>query len=383
VSSFTIIGHHVGGEKEKEKTTNHNIATKKGRQSKQKWPDFISSSSVPTEKTRSKPKSSHTRLERFVSSPTHFIRSLNLSRFIRFDYTCTMFTATQMMFILGKAAVLALSFPTFLVGTQLMKTFQQSLPHEIANSAFDSGLYMAFQEPYRSYPCMPQKVHISQANNVENDRVSMTVSFTLNRDLCEHVKPTVIYGRGIFPEGEVVAVAEKLDFSFTSNETSGLYMSDWIYHMELPDLWAGLEKYWYRIQIDLDEEAARLSSSSSSSSDSLLRWFFLRGRQGRLGETPAYTFRTAPRIGSPTTIALIGDLGHAVNSTRTMNHILSATQTQLYPVSTFLIAGDLAYADGDMLGWEYWLNIMVCNSRWLSRRCIRTLCFFSHLEAEC
>jgi hypothetical protein len=286
-----------------------------------------------------------------------------------------MFTATQMMFVLGKASILALSFPTFLVATQLMKRFQQPLPHEIANSAFDSGLYMAFQEPYRSYPCMPQMVHISQTNNVENDRVSMTVSFTLNRELCGHVNPTVIYGRGIFPEGEVTT-AEKLDFSFTSNETSGLYLSDWIYHMELPGLWAGLEKYWYRIQIDQDEEADMLSSS-----DSLLRWFALRGRQRRLGETPAYTFRTAPRIGSPTTIALIGDLGQTGNSTRTMNNILSATtQAGPYPVSSFLIAGDLAYANGDMLGWEYWLSIMVCDFR-LSK--VYALCFFSHLEAEC
>ena len=286
-----------------------------------------------------------------------------------------MFTATQMMLVLSKAAVLALSFPTFLVATQLMKIFQQPLPHEIANSAFDSGLYMAFQEPYRSYPCMPQMVHISQANNVKNDRVSMTVSFTLNRELCARVKPTVVYGRSIFHEGEVTA-AERLDFSFTSNETSGLYTSDWIYHMEIPDLWAGLEKYWYRIQIDQDEAADMISSSDSS-----LRWFFLRGRQSRLGETPAYAFRTAPRIGSPTTIALIGDLGQTVNSTRTMNHILSATQAGLHPVSTFLIAGDLAYANGDMLGWEYWLNIMVCDFRSLSKA--HMLCFFSHLKVEC
>jgi hypothetical protein len=219
---------------------------------------------------------------------------------------------------------------------------------------------------------MPQMVHISQANNVENDRVSMTVSFTLNRELCADVRPTVVYGRGIFHEGMVEA-AEKLEFSYTSNATSGLYMSDWIYHMELPDLWAGLEKYWYRIQIDQDEEA----DIKLSSSDSLLRWFFLRGRQGRLGETPAYAFRTAPRIGSPTTIALIGDLGQTGNSTRTMNHILSATQASIYPVSTFLIAGDLAYANGDMLGWEYWLNIMVCNCRRLSK--VSALCFFSRM----
>ena len=251
-----------------------------------------------------------------------------------------------------KALVLvALLWPT-IATLRLLKSYDHGVPKEISTSAFDNDLYLKFQDPYRSYPCMPQKVHISQASNVKNNRVSMTVSFTLDHEACAHVKPTVVYGRGYQSEGEATA-AEKLDFEFVSPETGEDYTSDWIYHMQLPDLVAGLERYWYRIQIDQDEEADLLSS------DLRVRHFFLRGMQGRLGQTPDYSFRTAPHLGSPTSLALVGDIGQTDNSTKTMHHIMNAVQARVpHPVSAVLIAGDLSYADGDPHRWERWLDLM-------------------------
>jgi hypothetical protein len=250
-----------------------------------------------------------------------------------------------------KAMVLvAFLWPT-IATLRLLKSSDHAVPKEFSTSAFDDDLYLAFQHPYCSYPCMPRKVHISQASNVKNNRVSMTVSFTLDHEVCAHVKPTVVYGRGYLPEGEATA-AEKLDFDFAS-PTGEKYTSDWIYHIQLPDLVAGLERYWYRIQIDQDEEVDFLAS------DLLVRFFFLRGMQGRLGQTPDYSFRTAPQLGSPTSLALVGDIGQTDNSTKTMHHIMNAVQARVpHPVSAVLIAGDLSYADGDPHRWERWLDLM-------------------------
>ena len=90
------------------------------------------------------------------------------------------------------------------------------------------------------------------------------------------------------------------------------------------------------------------------------KWFFfLRGRQHLVGESPWATFSTPPRIDSPCTLALVGDLGQTGNSTKTMNHILTATQNPNEPVSTVLMAGDLSYSDGDPKRWEQWLEVMV------------------------
>ena len=67
----------------------------------------------------------------------------------------------------------------------------------------------------------------------------------------------------------------------------------------------------------------------------------------------------------PTSLALVGDLGQTENSTKTMHHILKATQVlagDVPPVSALLIAGDLSYADGDPHRWESWLELMVRNN---------------------
>jgi hypothetical protein len=179
----------------------------------------------------------------------------------------------------------------------------------------------------KSHPlCHARGVHIAQSNNVVDEAVSMTVSFTLDFKLCASKRPvTVLYGRGIRVEGSVTSTTP-LHFNYTSD--FGSYSSDWIYHLELPGLQAGLKKYWYRIIVP----------------------------QGlRRGTTRR--FRTPPLPGWPTKLALIGDLGQTENSTATAHHILQGTLGE-EPISHVLIAGDMSYADSDPHRWTSWFDKM-------------------------
>ena len=227
-------------------------------------------------------------------------------------------------------------------------------------SRFDPKLYQSMtEEPYISYPCMPRKIHLSQASNVDpsTDQISMTVSFTINRSFtssttpagdgdsndsdnggaggsCDYVQPRIIYGEknwfstlllpldgGLMtPSTNTIAwnSMEKMEFTYNSPKTHEHYVSDYIYHATLTNVTAGLKEYWYRIIVDEDEyeyegrshnddnnhenqflfNNQRLSSSSSSvSSVRRRRTLSLRGSKRLVGETPTYTFLTPPLSG--------------------------------------------------------------------------------------
>jgi hypothetical protein len=225
-------------------------------------------------------------------------------------------------------------------------------------SAFDAASYHSYQEPFASFPCQPRKLHLSQANNVGEDGVAMTVSFTLDFKQCASARPTIVYGRGFFPEGSV-STSEKVHFDYASTTTGEMnYTSDWIYHAKLEHLVAGRERYWYRIVV---HETLLPTIPLVSNHHTV----FLRGTQARVGETPVYSFVTPPLPHMPTSLALVGDLGQTENSTKTMHHILKATQVyagDVPPVSALLIAGDSSYADGDPHRWESWFELMVRNN---------------------
>ena len=91
------------------------------------------------------------------------------------------------------------------------------------------------------------------------------------------------------------------------------------------------------------------------------------------GETKKYTFLTPPLPHSPTTLALVGDLGQTQHSMFTVMEIYKATiATALSyvseddnsddvvppPVSQLLIAGDLSYADSNPDRWTSWLELV-------------------------
>ena len=99
----------------------------------------------------------------------------------------------------------------------------------------------------------------------------------------------------------------------------------------------------------------------------------LRGSTGYfLGETRPLPFRTPPCPGTPTTLALVGDLGQTRNSTRTVWAVYQSSSSSSSstlghnddddddeaPVSHLLIAGDMAYADSDPTRWTSWLQLV-------------------------
>ena len=190
--------------------------------------------------------------------------------------------------------------------------------------------------PYQPYPCLPRRIHLSQASDVIKQKVSMTVSFSLDYASCQHEIPTVFYRQGMAEEKQ--ATAEKQHFNFTSSVTGEYFESDWLYHVTLPNLNADTS-YWYRIQMKPDENSG------------------LRGSQDT---TPTLSFNTPPLPGSPTTIAMLGDLGQTSNSSKTMAHIFRATLPVInpYPVSMVMISGDMSYADSDPHRWTSWLDLM-------------------------
>jgi Calcineurin-like phosphoesterase/Iron/zinc purple acid phosphatase-like protein C len=283
-----------------------------------------------------------------------------------------------------------------------------------SSSAFDRDLYRSLLvEPYRSqYPCQPRGIHLSQFQDIvvdeekeeeENDdddpdddddadyRVSVTVSFLLNNSqrqeaaACGSALAAVVYGReNEEPEGIQLSQVPPLQFQYTSLQSLGLYTSDYIHHITIPNLQAGMERYWYRIIIldqgeeDEDENAKSiiaatfLQSTAGAAATASATTTSTSRRLGEskehrhitlLGQTETHSFWTPPLPGRPTTLALVGDLGQTINSTKTMAHILQASldprgDDDNVAISNLLIAGDLSYADSDPWRWTSWLYLM-------------------------
>jgi hypothetical protein len=248
-------------------------------------------------------------------------------------------------------------------------------------SAFEDSLYddspVHPAHHQQTNKCQPQRLHLTQATNVDaEDRVNMTLSFTLPFQDCAKVQATVLYGQGLFPEGSS-SDAEVVQFAYDASlAVPGLddYESDWIHHVTLPCLQAGRQTYWYRILVVVakpeQEQAAvgddmaedRMMIRTTPESSHSLR-HDRRHHQPLLGESPVHTFFTPPVAHQATSLALVGDLGQTENSTKTMHHIYAATQVDttdgVPPVSGLVIAGDLSYSDGDPRRWESWLELMV------------------------
>ena len=211
-------------------------------------------------------------------------------------------------------------------------------------SAFPLDAYAThLQEPFTSYHCLPKRIHLSQANNVHlipippneihfhNNQttewaLNMTLSFMLDyQNHCNKHKVTIHYRQGFHPEKTLEASTTKpLQFNYTSPiNGTGLFQSDWIYHVTLPNIKAGGHRYWYRIEVhrnpkmednddeygdDVNRRKRRLGGGGGGGSrhqepleDSPLSTL--------LGKTPDYSFLTAPFPRTPTSIALVGDLG--------------------------------------------------------------------------
>ena len=225
-----------------------------------------------------------------------------------------------------------------------------AIPAAFEESAFQMELYHHLLEPYRSYECMPRRIHVSQASNVDvvTDLVNWTVSFTLDHQNCRNAQPTVIFGHGLLKKHRATADSQR--FNFSSTKDYPYYESDFIFHVPLSNLKAGNARYWYQIEV---EEQPDLSTANVKKERKL--------RKGTriVATTPILYFRTPPSPGNPTSIALVGDLGQTINSTKTMAHILDATNaiSNRHPVSMVMIVGDMSYADSDPERWTHWLEL--------------------------
>lgn len=201
-------------------------------------------------------------------------------------------------------------------------------------SAFPLDAYATqLQEPFTSYHCLPQRIHLSQANNVHliptppNEihfhnqttewALNMTLSFMLDYKNCNHRKVTIHYRQGFHPEQILEATNKPWQFNYTSpiNGTD-LFQSDWIYHVTLPNIKAGGHRYWYRIEVhhkkeeDDDDGNRRKRRLGGGIRDPELREDSqVSSSSSLLGKTPDYSFLTAPFPRTPTSIALVGDLG--------------------------------------------------------------------------
>ena len=215
------------------------------------------------------------------------------------------------------------------------------------------------QDVFKSYPCLPKHIHIAQANDVdESGQVSFTVSLSLTYGLCDSGRPVIFYGQGMQEIGRIRGT-KPVYFNYTSNLSEGLFHSDWIYHMQLPNLKAGMHRYWYRIAVEQEDRSSHATTAAQRT---------LRGSHGYyLGETQTIPLYTPPLPHSPTALALVGDLGQTPNSMRTLRGIYESTllgggkitkDHSRTPVTQLLIAGDMSYADTDPWRWLSWMTLV-------------------------
>jgi Calcineurin-like phosphoesterase/Iron/zinc purple acid phosphatase-like protein C len=252
---------------------------------------------------------------------------------------------TSLGWNLGRVALWASFTIIALVRDHPQCIFEDSkhdIPTNLEGSAFPNNLYHQLRTPYQDFKCLPKHIHISQASDVDKSHtISMIVSFTLDFNRCKDAAPYVVFGRSW--QSEERGEGTRTQFNFTSSLSGEYYNSDWIFHVRLNNLQAGSHDYWYQIVVEHNSEASRR----------------LRGASDE--RTPSLNFKTPPLPGSPTSIALIGDQGQTVNSTKTMAHIFKATQKASFnpnPVSLVLIVGDMSYADSDPHRWPSWFELM-------------------------
>lgn len=263
--------------------------------------------------------------------------------------------------------------------------------------------------------CQAENFHIAQRTNVNNtdDTVSMTLSLSYNYSLeCSYVKPMILYGM-IENENEnedirnsnnnhydVAIGTNPIQYNYSSNETMSpneVYQSDYIYHIELTNVKAGLKQYWYRVlsfqqqyytqeqndrnvvdehnteyQVLNESTTIRLMKElvNDASISNKLSWklwreqhLFLNSQNDvsstarRKGDTTnrllsnrmllitnviesiddSYNFITPPLPGQqqPTTLVFVGDFGQSDASARTVKHILQYQLEQTLSSSNY------------------------------------------------
>ena len=278
--------------------------------------------------------------------------------------------------------------------------YQSISYHQHHQNVFPREMYRKGARKYESSCSLPRRFHLAQAsnyfsysnrtrailNNTNEERplfVSMTLSFHLPsncrpRDHAQEqtlMLPVVRYGmkEGTSTKNQTLIVFQHpIQFNYTStieNDVSSpsLFTSDWIYHVELPAVEAGLKEYWYSVEIvshgpDTTGETylSRSNSKKESNVEDHLRYLIEQNKLVSTGQSETYSFFSPPKPGQPTTMALVGDVGQTFHSLQTMYSIFKASSPDpsQQVVSQLIIAGDLSYADSDPHRWSSWLDWM-------------------------
>ena len=213
--------------------------------------------------------------------------------------------------------------------------------------------------------CSPQGIHLALRSDVdESGTASMTVSFYLPYSNCSDARPVVSYGKKGKERRPLSAnVPDPLHLKYTSRKTNNkTILSDWVYHVELFGLEAGERDYWYRI--DICHDACRDIEVQKKRRKTLL--FRSQRQASTLFVGHSHYFRTPPLLGSPTSFAIVGDVGDTKISHRTIQGIEDASLPEVnkHPVTLAIIAGDIAYADAAPWLWTRWFR----NTEYLFQR---------------
>lgn len=210
-------------------------------------------------------------------------------------------------------------------------------------------IYPLDNVPYTNSTCIAKGIHLALHSDVNDDEaVSITVSFFLPLGPCRYARPMVSYGKKFQEDSPTLAqVPEALQLEYASRKTDNkTFLSPWVYHVELSELKAGEHEYWYRIDVVQDDDRTPEDCLQASKKTNIT-----------LGEM--YYFRTPPLPGSPTSIAVVADLGDTVVSHRTVRGIQQAsvaTDNNQHPVSLAIVAGDVVYADGEPYYYPRWFT---------------------------
>jgi hypothetical protein len=228
---------------------------------------------------------------------------------------------------------------------QAIIVFQLITTAAIVVSAFPESAYHKWTK------CSPRGVHLAQRGDVVHGRVNMTVSFFISRQCgMDDIAPVIHYGKnGDFAAKTAYSNSVRssssssrrnpITFTYTSEDKNVSYVSQFIFHIEVPDLETDTA-YWYQI----------FPTDSSDEDDLFPHLRHLKRHHSHY--VPRFTFTTPPRPGSPVSVALVGDLGRGKRSEATMTNIWNAS------VSQVIIAGDMSYADGRGEHWMQWFNRM-------------------------
>lgn len=117
--------------------------------------------------------------------------------------------------------------------------------------------------------------------------------------------------------------AHGISYTFNS-KAYGSYQSGWIHHVTLTGLEAETVYYYQVGNRDLSQGISRL-----------------------------FSFSTLPAAGSPSTLAILGDIGQTLDSATTATRILENPR-----VALVLQAGDMSYADTDQSRWDSFGRLM-------------------------